>query len=520
MTEFVLGKWANKSDDRIAILYENESISFADLSKSVNRFGNLLKQLGVKPAERVLLRMSNHPLYIALNMAVIKIGAVAVPTSTLFREREIEYILGNSEAKIAIAMPEFLPEVLEIRNAVPKLKVLTVAGKYDSYDSVEDLAKDQSESLTAQNTSKDDLAFILYTSGTTSFPKGVPHSHKWLLALGEPNSDFVMGIHSGDRILTPSEMTWMWPWGYCIWFAMYRGASACIYSGRFDGDRTFEYLQKYKATHVAGNPTIYRRLVRVDDAEHRYDLSNLRAAFSSGETLAPELFKEWKRRFGCEIYDCLGQTELHVFCATRPGSVKLGSMGRPLPGIPVSVIDEDGEPCKPGEIGYLAVRKEFEGLTEGYLKLEEEWKKKIRGIWYLTWDHAYIDDDGYYWYISRADDLIKSRGYLIAPKEIEDVLQEHTSVLESSVIGVKDHDLRERVVAMIILREGLEPSLELASDIRKHVVQRIAPFKAPKEIIFVDAIPKTVTGKIMRKAMKEDYESGRNPSLARYKYTF
>ncbi|BBD72141.1 hypothetical protein HS1genome_0530 [Sulfodiicoccus acidiphilus] len=361
--------------------------------------------------------------------------------------------------------------------------------------------------LDAYPSNAEDTAFILYTSGTTAFPKGVEHAHRWLVALGDPNTEFVMNLRRGHRVTTPSEMTWMWPWGYCLWFPLYRGATIVIYEGRFDPQRTFSHLEKYEVTHFVGNPTIYRRMLAVDKAEEKFKL-RLEAAFSSGETLAPEVFREWKRRFGCEIYDCMGQTEMHVFCATRPGSVKLGSMGKPLPSIPVEVVREDGTPCDEGEVGYLAVRGDFKGLTKGYVNLPEEWASKFKEKWYLTGDYAYLDEDGFLWYVSRVDDLIKSRGYLISPKEVEDVLQEHPAVLESAVVGVKDPELREKVKAYVVLKEGYSPSEELAREIREFTVRKIAPFKAPKEIAFIDSLPKTVTGKVMRRVLKTQAETG------------
>jgi acyl-coenzyme A synthetase/AMP-(fatty) acid ligase len=308
-------------------------------------------------------------------------------------------------------------------------------------------------------------------------------------------------------MFTPIEMTWMWPWGYCFWWVLYAGAATCLYTGRFDPERTWRYVEKYKATHILGNPTIYRRLLRVEDAEKRYDVSSLRMAFSSGETVEPELFNEWKRRIGTELYDCLGQTENCVFICTRPGIVKPGSLGKPLPGCPVTVVREDGTLCDVDEIGYLALHKDWEALTPGYIKLEEEWASRFKGEWYLTWDFARVDKDGFFWYVSRTDDLIKSRGYLIGPKEIEDVLAEHEAVLESAVVGVKDPELRERVKAFIVLNEGYEPSEELAKELRDYVRKRIAPYKAPKEIEFVDALPKSITGKIMRKLLKKQEET-------------
>jgi len=509
MTWWALDRWASRDDGdrRPAIYHEDDIVSYRGLQKSVNKFGNLLKKRGVAPGDKVLLRMPNHPSYIALAMATIKIGAVIVPTSTLFRAREVEYILNDSEAKVAISMPDLLSPLEESKPKAPKLqRILVAEGEVAGYDSVVKAAANESDELENYDTSKDDLAFILYTSGTTAFPKGVPHTHKWLMALGDPNSNFVMGTRGEDRILTPIEMTWMWPWGYCIWFTMYKGAATCIYNGRFDAERTLQYMEKYRATQFLGNPTIYRNLLRVENAEKVYDLASLRAAFSSGETLAPEIFREWKTRFDTEIFDCMGQTEMHVFCATRPGATKLGSMGKAMPSIPVAVIRQDGSMCSEKEVGYLAVRRSFPGLTKGYLNREDDWAKTMTGDWYLTWDYAYVDEDGFFWYVSRTDDLIKSRGYLIAPKEIEDVLQEHRAVMESAVVGLPDTEMRERVKAFIVLRDGYAPSRDLAADIRQFVAGKIAPFKAPKEIEFTQTIPKTVTSKIMRRVLKQEGE--------------
>lgn len=514
MVELALERWAKREDaEKLpAIYFEDEVISFKKLQKIVNKIGNALKRLGVKPREKVLVRMRNHPLYLALNMAIIKIGAVAVPTSTLFREKELEYIINNSEARIAISMPDLLPPLDTIRDKTALEKVFTITGKSEGYECLDDLIKDEDDRLEVFETTKRDTAFILYTSGTTGFPKGVPHTHAWMVAVGDPNVKFVLHMGPGDRMLTPIEMTWMWPWGYSFWWTLYAGGATCIYSGRFDPEKVWLYMEKYRVTHFLGNPTIYRRMLRV---EKSYNTSYLRMCFSSGETVDPELFRKWKERTGTELYDCLGQTESHVFVCTRPGVVKPGSLGKPLPGCPVAIVREDGTLCNVDEIGHLALDRRWEALTQGYIKLPEEWGKRIRGDWYLTWDFAKVDKDGFFWYVARTDDLIKSRGYLIGPKEIEDIIAEHEAVLEAAVIGVKDPELGERVKAFIVLKEGFEKSEELAKSIRDFVRQRIAPYKAPKEIEFVDSLPKTVTGKTMRRELKklEETKTGSTTSV-------
>ena len=510
MTELALDRWANRIDgDKLtAIYYEDKAISFRELQRMVNRIGNLLRREGVGLGDRILVRMGNHPMYLALNLAIIKIGAVAVPTSTLFMERELEYILSNCKANFAVVAPDIIGPIEAVKAKVLSLKkILTVTGKAEGYLCIDELMSREKLDLTAHSSLKTDLAFVLYTSGTTGFPKGVPHNHAWILAVGDPNMKFVMHLGPGDIMLTPSEMTWMWPWAYCFWWTLCSGGATGIYSGRFDPERTWSYVSKYRVTHTLGNPTIYRRMLKVTDLD-RYDKSSMKMSFSSGETVEPSLFEEWKRKTGAELYDCLGQTESHVFVCTRRGVLKPGSLGKPLPGCPVAVVREDGSLCGVDEVGHLAIDRDWEGLTRGYINLEEEWAKRFKNSWYLTWDFAKIDAEGYFWYVARTDDLIKSRGYLISPKEIEDTLAEHPAVSESAVIPVKDEDLGERIKAFIVLNKDFKSSEELSKEIKAFIRSRIAPYKVPKEIQFIESLPRTVTGKTMRKVLKEREASG------------
>jgi len=519
MTWWALDRWASRSDasTHLAVESPDGQLTYGQLEALVNRIGNALKREGLKTGMRVMIKLGNHPIYMALNLAVIKLGAMAVPVSTLFRERELEHIMRDCSPSFIISTREYVEQLMKVGARVRSgAKFYIVEGQDDIVPSISRLASTEDEQLEAMLVPTRTPAFILYTSGTTSFPKGVIHTHGWLIELGEPNTEFIMNLRREHRVTTPSEMTWMWPWGYAFWFTLYRGATAVVYMGRFDPERMFEHLEKYHVTHFVGNPTIFRRMLAMKGAEERYRL-RLEAAFSSGETLSPELFREWKSKFKCEIYDCMGQTEMHVFCATRPGSVKLGSMGKPLPTIPVGVIRDDGSPCNEGEVGYLSIHRSFKGLALGYLNMEEEWKSRFKGEWYITGDYAFMDADGFLWYVSRVDDLIKSRGYLISPKEVEDVLQEHPAVMEAAVIGIKDPELRERVKAFIVLREGVLPSEDLAKDIREFVSSRIAPFKAPKEVEFVDSLPKTVTGKVMRRTLRGLEESGKSVGI-RYRF--
>ena len=286
-------------------------------------------------------------------------------------------------------------------------------------------------------------------------------------------------------------------------YPLYSGATAGVHPGRFEPEKAYQYIEKYRVTHFIANPTIYRRMLLIEDAPKRWNCSSLKMGLSSGETLPPVVFKTWQGRFGCEIYDSMGQTEIHIFCCTRPGVVRGASMGQPFADAPaVTVVSQEGQPLARGEVGYLAIHGDHPGLALRYENQEDLWKSRFVGGWYLTGDTAYVDDEGFFWFMSRSDDLIKSRGYLISPKEIEDALEEHPAVLETAVVGVPDAVLGQKVKAFIVLKPGHTGSETLAENICQMVRNAIAPFKAPKDVEFVEELPKTVTGKIVRREMR------------------
>ncbi|MCK4787726.1 MAG: AMP-binding protein, partial [Desulfobacteraceae bacterium] len=309
----------------------------------------------------------------------------------------------------------------------------------------------------------------------------------------------------GDICGGPTALTWMYALGHNFLFAFRWGVSTVIYSDeRFNSDRAYEFIQRYKITIFAGTPTIYRMMLAVKDAEKRYDTSSLKYCLSSGEPLLAETWREWMRRFGVKIIDSMGQTEAHEFCTTQTSlKVKIGSMGKPLPGIEVAIVNDKGERLPPGEMGHLAIRRDHPALFKDYFKMPEQMKEvSFPNNWYDTKDLAYADEDGYFWYGSRSDDIMTCHGYRISPADVETALQEHEAVLESGVAGIIDPEMGEKVKAWVVLHEGYEPTPDLAKNLQDFVKATIAPYKYPREIEFIEELPKTSSGKILRRELR------------------
>jgi acetyl-CoA synthetase len=306
-----------------------------------------------------------------------------------------------------------------------------------------------------------------------------------------------------DVVFFPNELSFMYAWGCNFLFPLYAGASVVLWTGRFDVERCLEAIQRYRVTQFVAVPTMLRMILNLKGAESKYSLASTKWCLSGGEPLPAATYHEFKERFNVEIFDTIGQSEIHLFLGNWKGlRVKPGSMGKPFPGHQVAVVDDEGRPCKSGEIGRLAIDRADAGLATGYCKMSDLWGRRFRGSWYDTGDLAHVDEEGYYWYESRSDDLIKSRAYLISPREVEAAVMEHPAVLEVGVVGVPDDVMGQRVKAFVVVRTGHQPSEALREEIQTRCRSRIAPFKVPKEIEFVLQLPKTSTGKILRRTLR------------------
>ncbi|MCZ6725396.1 MAG: acyl-CoA synthetase [Thaumarchaeota archaeon] len=504
MSWWVCDRWVEegRSDD-IAIYQDDRKITFAMLQEMQNRFGNALKSLGINRGDKILFRLPNSAEYFSMILGSLKIGAIPCPTNTLFGTSELEHILNNSDAVLAVTNNEFqqaLVESMKKNDTIKKLVLLDE--RQDEFLSYWDLVKDASPDLEKLELKADDPAFVFYTSGTTGPPKGILHVHRWINVAGE-NCNAWMDYKASDIVLHPQEISFSYPFGTAFVCPLFKGASVVAFNERITPEKALESIDKYRVTIFCSVPTLYKMIMAIPEIEKNYDLKSLRHVICAGETLPAKIFHGWNSRIGCEILEAWGGSEPHAAIGNPPGSkIKPGSMGKPFHNLQIAVLDDDGNPSPINKLGNLGIRDDMPNLHVEYLKNPDLWKSTHKFGYFFIGDLAYKDEDGYYWYVSRSDDLIKSRGYLISPKEVEDTIMEHPAIANSGVIGAPDEVMGHKVKAFVILLEEHQPTEELALQIRDHVKSRIAPFKAPKQIEFVKELPLTGTGKILRRELR------------------
>ena len=487
---------------KIAAWFNDRPYTYVELRELSNRFANVLRGLAIKRGDRVMLRLGTNLHAMVAILGTLKVGAVVIPSSFLLREHEVEKILRNSDATVAVSTPELAGPIEAVRSRTAlKHLILTAEGGALSWDSLMERASGE---FTPAPTLARELGFIMYTSGTTGEPKGVEHAHRWVLGTGDPVMRTMIDLRPDDICYQPQDWSFMYPLGSSFFHPLLAGATVVIDQGRFDPEKALATIQRRGVTVFAAVPTIYRLLLAVPRAESRYRLGSLRLGMSAGEALPPDTYGQWRDRFGVTIYDGLGQTEGHIFIANQLNMpIRPGSMGKPLRGYEAAVLNDTGSPQPRGTSGHLAIRNEdHPGLAIGYRKDPERWAAVNRDGWYYTQDIAYVDEDGYYWYVSRSDDLIKSRAYLISPKEVESALLEHPAILEAAVVGIPDAALSNKIKAFVTLKSGTEASDSLAVQIREYVRSVIAPYKMPQELEFLSDLPKTANGKILRRELR------------------
>ena len=495
--------------NKIALYWENaegetDKFTFLDMKHLTNKFGNALKKIGFKKGDRFLIRLPNLPQFQISFLGSVKIGAIPIPSSVMFRAHEIEYRINDSGSKAIITTSRYVDEVNKIKDNCPTLKhIIIVDEAYDDQLSYDELMKNSSQNLEIEPTKKDDMALFCYTSGTTGDPKGAVHLHRWVPG-NDPSFLFWQQGKENDIITHTGDLNWIFPLGNGFLYPWRWGISTFIYDGKFDAKCWFELLEKYEITNLASAPTAYRLLVTIKDAEKSYDLSKLSHCISAGEPLNPEVIKEWKKRFGLDIYDGIGMTEVMVYLSNIKGmNVRPGSCGRPQPGKICKIVDHDGKTLPMGEPGVLAIKKTDPGLFKEYWNKPKKTIESFKNGWFLTGDVLYQDKDGYFWFSGRDDDLIMASGYRISPFEVESAIISHPDVLEAAVVAIPNEIRGVIVKAFIILHDKKKDSDRLIKDIQEHCKKVAAPYKYPREIEFVEELPKTQSGKIKRKELRE-----------------
>ncbi|MBE3121356.1 MAG: acyl-CoA synthetase [Thermoplasmata archaeon] len=500
---------ALKNRNKVALYWENAAgetakYTFGDLKNLSNKFGNALKKIGFKKGDRFLIRLPNIPAFQISFLGGVKIGAVPIPSSVMFREHEIEYRMNDSSAKAVITTPKFVKEVHAIKKNCKTLEHIIVVGDAQTGESsYDELMKGSSSNLDLEPTKSTDIAFFCYTSGTTGNPKGAVHLHRWVPG-NDPSVIFWQNALETDIVAHTGDLNWIYPLGNGFLYTWRWGISTFVYDGKFDPVHWFELMEKYRVTNLASVPTAYRMFLTIKDAEKTYDLSALRHCISAGEPLNPEVIKEWKRRFGLDAHDGIGMTEVMVYLSNmRDMKIKLGSCGKPQPGHICALLDENGKPVPVGETGVLAVKKTDPGLFKEYWNKPEKTQESFSGDWFLSGDVLYQDEEGYYWFSGRNDDLIKASGYRISPFEVESAIISHPQVLECAVVASPDPMRGTIIKAYVVLRDRKDASENMVKEIQEHTKKVAAPYKYPREIEFVTELPKTQSGKIKRKDLRE-----------------
>jgi acetyl-CoA synthetase len=501
--------------DKPCILWEGkdgqaETYSYADMARLTNKFANMLTQLGVKKGDRVFVFMDRIPeLYVAA-FGTLKAGCIIGPLFSAFGPDAIRDRLENSEAIVLITQPHLVSRVRAIRNELPALKHLIIADHGKSPDVGEDelrwndLFDPASEQFDIVQTGPEDGAVMHYTSGTTGKPKGALHVHKAVLG-HYATGKYVLDFHENDIYWCTADPGWVTGTSYGMFAPCTNGVTQVITEGGFSANKWYDVIQRYKVTVWYTAPTAIRMLMKAgDEIPKRYDLSSLRYTMSVGEPLNPEAVVWGEKVIGLPFHDNWWQTETgSIMIANYPiQPIRPGSMGRPMPGIYPAIIDDSGKEVPPGEEGDLAVKPGWPSMFRTYWKNEELYNSRFQNGWYITGDRARMDADGYFWFVGRSDDVINTAGHLVGPFEVESALIEHPAVAEAGVIGKPDPVAMEIVKAFVSLKEGFEPTDKLRSELIGFARQKLGSGIAPREIEFIDTLPKTRSGKIMRRLLK------------------
>jgi benzoate-CoA ligase len=482
--------------ERTAILCGDQELTYSQVLESVNRTGNALLELGIQMENRVLLVLLDCPELVFSFFGAMKIGAVPVPVNTNLKPQEYAVLLDDSRAPVLIISEALVGALEEILAQARYLRHVVVVGESSRHQSLGGLLGNASTSLAAARTSRDDVAFWLYTSGTTGLPRAAVHLHHDMVCCVEQYARPILGICEEDRTFSVAKLFFAYGLGNALYFPFAVGASTVLLPGRPEPGAVFEMVNRHHPTIFYAVPTAYAGMLHAAERGAEVDMASVRVAVSAGEPLPASIYQRWLDRFGVEILDGIGSTEvLHIFLSNRQGSVRAGSSGQLVPGYEAKIVDDDGGPAAQGEIGNLMISGD--SICASYWNRHEMTKRTIQGAWIRTGDKYHVDDDGYYWYDGRSDDMLKVGGIWVSPTEVEGVIIEHQQVLECAVVGAADADGLIKPKAYVVLKDG-RPGGELAREIQEFVKGRIAPYKYPRWVEFVDDLPKTATGKIQR----------------------
>jgi len=489
--------------DKVAILHQDDKITYKQLLDNVNRFGNALKSLGLGMEDRVLLLTFDCPEFVYTFFGAIKIGAIPIPTNTMLMPEDYRYLLNDSRAKALVVSKDLLPGVLKVKDELMFLKTIIVVGeKVDNTLDYYELLNGCSTECETAPTGPDDAAFWLYSSGTTGFPKGTVHLQHDMSYSAELYAKGVLKINENDSTYSVARLFFAYGLGNGMFFGLYVGGTLVLDPGRPQPDHVYSVITKYKPTLFFGVPTSYNAMLQVKDAKEKYDLSSVRLGASAGEALPGAVWKQFKEMWGVEILDGIGSTEiLHIYISNRIGESRPDCSGKLVPGYEAKIVDPDGNEVPTGEAGILMMKGE--SIASCYWNKHEKTKNTFQGQWFNTGDQYVKDEEGYFAYAGRGDDMIKAGGIWVSPVEVEATLMLHPAVLECGVVGAPDDDGLIKPKAYVVFKEGVTVNEELMNDVKLFVKKTIAPYKFPRWIEQIEELPKTATGKIQRYKLRQ-----------------
>jgi len=512
--EFV-SRPAREHPERIAILGVDREVTYGVLESEVNRVAQALRNSHCRPGDRVLLLLPDSLEFVSSFFGVAKMGAIAVPVNSMARAADYRHFLSDSGAAIAIVHWSVLADVLTAAANLPLARLVVAGGTRRAVEYMSrsvthwlDWLPSDTRGVLSHQTSKTDPAFFLYTSGSGGTPKAAVHRHQDMLACSEGFAKGVLGLRADDRTYSVSKLFFAYGLGNGMYFPFSSGAATVLDPERPRADRAMEIVKRYKPTIFFSVPTFYAAILREAERGNVGDFSSVRFAVSAGESLPAEIFQRFRERFGIEILDGIGSTEmLHMFLSARPGEAKPGSCGREVPGYEARILDDRGRPAGNGDIGNLWV-KGGSAFSE-YWNLPELTQRAREGDWILTGDKFTRDADGFYHYCGRGDDMMKVSGMWVSPNEVENALLSHSAVAEAAVVARTDPVGLTRTLAFVVLRPGItQPAGGLDSEIHAWVHTRLVGYKCPHEIRVVSELPKTATGKIQRFVLRQPGKLG------------
>lgn len=497
-------KWENESGETKEITYEN-------LMKQVNQTCNVFAQNGLQKGDVVLVIVPRLIEAYVVYLAALKAGMVVIPSSEMLREKDLQYRITHGDVKALISYYPYVDQFKDIAE-VQKLVKFTIGADVEGWKRLDAEMKEASDVFLLAETNRDDMAFLSYTSGTTGNPKGVVHTHGWAFAHLRTAAAKWLCIEESDTVWATAGPGWQkWIWSPFL-SVLGSGATGFVYNGKFEPQKYLSLLQKYDVNVLCCTPTEYRLMAKVDNLAD-YQLPNLHSAVSAGEPLNREVIDTFRKYFNLDVRDGYGQTENTLLVGVTKGmELKPGSMGKPTPGNRVEIINEEGQVCGVGEVGDIAVHVETPALFKNYYKDPERTAMQFRGDYYVTGDKAKMDEDGYFWFEGRGDDIIISSGYTIGPFEVEDALVKHPFVKECAVVASPDEVRGNIVKAFVVLTENVnQADPELTKTLQEHVKTLTAPYKYPRKIEYIPELPKTTSGKIRRIELRQkELESAKN----------